>query len=61
MQQYFNPRSPHGERQVITMGPERRVVISIHAPRMGSDLRSDADGMEAIDISIHAPRMGSDN
>lgn len=28
---------------------------------MGSDLRSDADGMEAIDISIHAPRMGSDS
>ena len=33
----FNPRSPHGERQVIPSPNARRVSISIHAPRMGSD------------------------
>ena len=34
-------------------------VISIHAPRMGSD--QDANHVLAIrNISIHAPRMGSD-
>ena len=38
IQQYFNPRSPHGERpQSSTLRP-RRTLISIHAPRMGSDL-----------------------
>ena len=36
--QYFNPRSPHGER--LREGAERRCnkVISTHAPRTGSDL-----------------------
>ena len=33
--------------------------ISIHAPRMGSDLER-ADGRVPERISIHAPRMGSD-
>ncbi len=34
--------------------------ISIHAPRMGSDLRG-FDGLAPrLEISIHAPRMGSD-
>ena len=33
---YFNPRSPHGERRVRD-APTRAVVISIHAPRTGSD------------------------
>ena len=35
------------------------VHISIHAPRMGSDLVTQA-GVTSNNISIHAPRMGSD-
>ena len=57
---YFNPRSPDGERLDIVIIKSVRFTISIHAPRMGSDVhhagRSHPDGT----ISIHAPRMGSD-
>ena len=59
IQQYFNPRSPHGERpQSSTLRP-RRTLISIHAPRMGSDTVRQIAALERR-ISIHAPRMGSD-
>ena len=34
---HFNPRSPDGERLRGHVPPVRRVRISIHAPRMGSD------------------------
>ena len=34
---YFNPRSPHGERQVAPMLRMMDNVISTHAPRTGSD------------------------
>ena len=37
MQRDFNPRSPHGERLRGRDAPTRAVVISIHAPRTGSD------------------------
>ena len=33
----FNPRSPHGERPVVTAEENAEAVISIHAPRTGSD------------------------
>ena len=33
----FNPRSPDGERQACYLSIFRRITISIHAPRMGSD------------------------
>ena len=33
----FNPRSPHGERHGRISNPANRPVISIHAPRTGSD------------------------
>ena len=33
----FNPRSPHGERPAPIRAAPRRDIISIHAPRMGSD------------------------
>ena len=36
------------------------VLISIHAPRMGSDHFPRSEGRCAGRISIHAPRMGSD-
>ena len=35
-------------------------LISIHAPRTGSDLRNDRQDKIDGDISIHAPRTGSD-
>ena len=36
---YFNPRSPHGERQSVTHAEPITHAISIHAPRTGSDPR----------------------
>ena len=36
------------------------IVISIHAPRTGSD-RVDRGGVVRGEISIHAPRTGSDD
>ena len=36
---YFNPRSPHGERQLYSRCPIHSQPISIHAPRTGSDAR----------------------
>ena len=38
--QNFNPRSPDGERLARHGRPHRPIVISIHAPRMGSDPNS---------------------
>ena len=56
----FNPRSPCGERPVRDQrSGGRPVQISIHAPRVGSDLL-EAKGMLSHGISIHAPRVGSD-
>ena len=56
---YFNPRSPQGERPSYGLLSSYRLLISIHAPRRGSD---PADGaIKTIPrISIHAPRRGSD-
>ena len=56
---YFNPRSPHGERQHSIYGARVFGDISIHAPRTGSDVVVRIDNGLAI-ISIHAPRTGSD-
>ena len=38
----------------------RLAEISIHAPREGSDLKSDEHRIADLEISIHAPREGSD-
>ena len=35
------------------------LLISIHAPRMGSDYLASSELLSIV-ISIHAPRMGSD-
>ena len=56
---YFNPRSPCGERLDYEFAVETQVMISIHAPRVGSDVASDIVPSFLI-ISIHAPRVGSD-
>ena len=39
---------------------DNKTNISIHAPRMGSDVLFETEIMRALNISIHAPRMGSD-
>ena len=55
----FNPRSPRGERPKAVDDYARKIEISIHAPRGGSD-RSKLFKFHVIFISIHAPRGGSD-
>ena len=56
---HFNPRSPCGERLLGVDQGFRGLVISIHAPRVGSDAVADAWRNGEV-ISIHAPRVGSD-
>ena len=56
---YFNPRSPHGERQLAVSAGTLAWIISIHAPRTGSDGGGNRDSVRP-GISIHAPRTGSD-
>ena len=55
----FNPRSPDGERRTVEFRATLAGLISIHAPRMGSD-HPIVDFRHRVGISIHAPRMGSD-
>ncbi|SCI69850.1 Uncharacterised protein [uncultured Clostridium sp.] len=56
----FNPRSPCGERRGLGNRSFCGFHISIHAPRVGSDLCVRGTAPAAL-ISIHAPRVGSDN
>ena len=56
----FNPRSPHGERPGRFVAAIYEFVISIHAPRTGSDNQARAHARKGK-ISIHAPRTGSDD
>ena len=56
----FNPRSPDGERHDSGVLHAVESMISIHAPRMGSD-HAAYSGTITAQISIHAPRMGSDH
>ena len=56
---YFYPRSPRGERPGHLKGGNERELISIHAPREGSDRRQGQRRQDGR-ISIHAPREGSD-
>ena len=55
----FNPRSPCGERPRLHAEVAEFEAISIHAPRVGSDVALYAL-LEVFVISIHAPRVGSD-
>ncbi len=34
----FNPRSPHGERLLVSLDSLHKLIISILAPRMGSGI-----------------------
>ena len=56
----FNPRSPWGERPETSLNLPTTDLISIHAPRGGSDLILAEFLPLAETISIHAPRGGSD-
>ena len=58
--QDFNPRSPDGERPWVPLMRLLSFLISIHAPRMGSDPDTTTPAAVHDTISIHAPRMGSD-
>ena len=55
----FNPRSPHGERPQPRWFAICNLIISIHAPRTGSDISKES-ARKFMRISIHAPRTGSD-
>ncbi len=57
---YFNPRSPCGERPGSNSDFTKSFTISIHAPRVGSDVVSTIV-QQPTGISIHAPRVGSDS
>ena len=57
----FNPRSPCGERLLRSQSFDLAALISIHAPRVGSDTRIGAPPPARLKISIHAPRVGSDS
>ena len=56
----FNPRSPCGERLHSIDNISISSGISIHAPRVGSDLTTNTRTSAHQSISIHAPRVGSD-
>ena len=57
---HFYPRSPRGERPAQAGMTVSAYVISIHAPREGSDEFAQP-GRQGGGISIHAPREGSDS
>ena len=57
---HFNPRSPHGERPASPPPRLQPKLISIHAPRTGSDGFFRCRHWQGQHISIHAPRTGSD-
>ena len=56
----FYPRSPRGERPVSVKNVNAQTIISIHAPREGSDDFVVGQLGRDEGISIHAPREGSD-
>ena len=55
----LTPRSPRGERHRPRHAHDAVKVISIHAPRGGSD-HDEPEAKSKARISIHAPRGGSD-
>ena len=58
--EYFNPRSPCGERPAEPRPPRFKTEISIHAPLVGSDSGENLEYQTRALISIHAPLVGSD-
>ena len=60
MQQYFNPRSPHGERLSKCLHRASSVSFQSTLPAWGATSHR-LFRLTFRNISIHAPRMGSDN
>ena len=52
---YFNPRSPHGERRTSGRHPCERPAISIHAPRTGSDFSFRRVAQLDLDFNPRSP------
>ena len=52
---YFNPRSPHGERQYARDLAAKICLISIHAPRTGSDRRADCRQLRHAHFNPRSP------
>ena len=52
---YFNPRSPCGERHVDQCSFGFDIVISIHAPRVGSDNQSLNKRARGTDFNPRSP------
>ena len=59
MRQYFNPRSPHGERHSSSRDICSFVYISIHAPPHGERHAHQSEDDDKPHISIHAPAWGA--
>ena len=57
---HFNPRSPCGERPILSVSRAICDAISIHAPLAGSDVKAYPLSSPSV-ISIHAPLAGSDS
>ena len=55
----FNPRPPHGERRITETEVRVSPKISIHAPRMGSDVSCECISARQAYFNPRS-RMGSD-
>ena len=56
---YFNPRSPHGERPNLLQYSPEIERISIHAPRTGSDVLRGRHGSVIISFQSTLPARGA--
>ena len=56
---HFNPRSPDGERPERLSPMIKDIIISIHAPRMGSDARPTVTGRQADRFQSTLPGWGA--
>ena len=57
---YFNPRSPHGERHITSASGKSPKIFQSTLPARGATQLLDWNGIKIV-ISIHAPRTGSDS
>ena len=60
LQTLFQSTRPARGATALTEEDERKVEISIHAPREGRDIQQIYQGKSFHCISIHAPREGRD-
>ena len=55
----FNPRSPHGERRLELLELLHHLLISIHAPRTGSDAKQRGRGIPGLPFQSTLPARGA--